>query len=596
MIKKIFTLLCLCTLCIGSAWGDEVTYTFTSKSWGAQIGGTVANWSSGKDGGQLTSGQGIQVTKTGTGANGTSDISYSNISKVTVHYCTNKSDGAGNIEVKVGDEVIGTNNITKSGGTTIRDLVFTPSSSKTGKVKITVNCTTNSIYIHSVTITYTAGPVRTLQSIYITGQASKKKYYVGDAFNTSGLKVYGIYDEGEDEEISENDITWSINPETFVNTSATSVKVIATALGKTSDEFVVNGLTVSEPDVYTLVTSTDQLVAGAHYMIGGAKDEVVDEDGNNAYFMNTTANTNNRQATKTLVSDDNKINAVSGLLTLTLGGSKGAWTFNTDNYEGNDGYLNATNTTGSNYLQVKNENDVYDKFTISFGEGGNAIITCTGKSSRNLMRFNSGNTPPIFACYTSGQNEIYLYKKEGISTQPATMTSTGYATFSLDGALDLSNLPEGLTAYKATTISDNKIKMVAVKTAVAANTGLFLKGKAGVQYEIPVAESGEDLEDNLLEATTGEKLAAENYVYVINSGAFQPLGKETFVSKGKAYIPASKIPALGKLEISFEDPTGINNVANVKTADSKMYNLQGVQVSKNYNGIVIMNGKKYLNK
>lgn len=143
------------SLTITSGTTKDYIYTFTSKSWAAKIGDKEANWSNGKEGAQLTSGQGIQVTEGASGANGTSDVEYVNVSKVVVKYCTNASKGAGSIKVNVGDGTEKSFTVTKpsSGGTTLKDAEFTFSPSETGKVKITVNCTTNSIYIYGVTIT-----------------------------------------------------------------------------------------------------------------------------------------------------------------------------------------------------------------------------------------------------------------------------------------------------------------------------------------------------------------------------------------------------------------------------------------------------------
>lgn len=138
----------------------EYTYTFTSKNWGANLsvdGGTAttANWTSGKEGGQLTSNQGIQVSKTYSGANGTSDVSYTNVSKVVVKYCTNATSGVGTIKVQIGSGTEKSFSVTKpsSGGMTLKDAEFTFSPNETGKIKITADCTANSVYIYGVTIT-----------------------------------------------------------------------------------------------------------------------------------------------------------------------------------------------------------------------------------------------------------------------------------------------------------------------------------------------------------------------------------------------------------------------------------------------------------
>ena len=140
-----------------NVWGEDVTYTFTTKSWGAKIGDTEANWTSGKAGGQLTANQGIQVTTGQTGANGTSPVSYTNVSKIVVKYCTNASSGVGTIKVQVGNGDEQSFSVTKpsSGGKTLKNAEFDFSPEETGKVKITAECTTNSVYVHSVTITYT---------------------------------------------------------------------------------------------------------------------------------------------------------------------------------------------------------------------------------------------------------------------------------------------------------------------------------------------------------------------------------------------------------------------------------------------------------
>lgn len=127
------------------------TYTFTSKSWAD----ATSSWTSGKDGNGYTANQGVQVTSGTTGANATSKSSFTNVSKIVVNYCTNKSAGVGTIKVQVGSGTEKSFSVTKpsSGGTTLKNAEFTFSPSETGNVKITVACDTNSVYINSITIT-----------------------------------------------------------------------------------------------------------------------------------------------------------------------------------------------------------------------------------------------------------------------------------------------------------------------------------------------------------------------------------------------------------------------------------------------------------
>lgn len=140
---------------------QNTTYTFTSKSWED----ATNSWTSTKDGNQLTSGQGVQVTANVSGAGAETKSALSNVSKVVVNYCTNSSKGAGSIKVSVGNSEV-SHDVTKNGGTSLRDLEF-DFNNASGKLAIEVTCTTNSIYVNSVTIT-AAGGSGTTYSNYST--------------------------------------------------------------------------------------------------------------------------------------------------------------------------------------------------------------------------------------------------------------------------------------------------------------------------------------------------------------------------------------------------------------------------------------------
>ena len=131
----------------------SVSSTFTDKSWGD----VNSLWNKGKDGNGMGNG-GIQVTTGTSGANATTKATYYKISSVTVAYCTNDKSGAGTIKAKVGTGTEKTFSVTSpgsgGGGTTHKTTTFNFSPAETGKLKITVNCTTNSVYIISVTINY----------------------------------------------------------------------------------------------------------------------------------------------------------------------------------------------------------------------------------------------------------------------------------------------------------------------------------------------------------------------------------------------------------------------------------------------------------
>lgn len=158
---------------------SSASYTFTSKSWAA----TEGNWTSGTDGAGYNN-SGVQVTTGASGANATCPSSYSNITSIVVSYCTNTSSGAGSIKMSVGSTEL-TQSVTKTGGTTARDLTFDFSSTKpSGEPKITVNCTTNSIYVCGVTINYGGGGSTTTH--YTSSPDCSTPQNVTVSFNANG--------------------------------------------------------------------------------------------------------------------------------------------------------------------------------------------------------------------------------------------------------------------------------------------------------------------------------------------------------------------------------------------------------------------------
>ena len=152
----------------GSVGAGSEVYIFTSKIWEADEG----DWDRGNiDGSGFAEGQGVRVSTSVTGANATCPDSYNDIRSVVVNYCTNSNAGAGDISITVGGTTK-TNSVTKTGGTTLRDSEFDFSAApQNGAVQLTVTCTTNSIYINSVTINHGTPTTYSDYSLLCGGEA-----------------------------------------------------------------------------------------------------------------------------------------------------------------------------------------------------------------------------------------------------------------------------------------------------------------------------------------------------------------------------------------------------------------------------------------
>ena len=228
------TMLLLCALIVGSSnvWAEDVTttYVFTSKSWAATCNSASADWTSGKDGTGFMN-HGIQVTTSTTGANGTSPVSFTNVTKIVATYNTNTSKGAGSIVAQIGSNAETTNNVAYSGsanGTTANFTTeFNYSTPQSGNVKLTVNTTTNSIYLVSVAITTSSSSTPTcatptfspVEGTYTSTQN------VTISTTTDGATIYYTTD-GNDPTTSS-----SVYSSAIPVSSTTTIKAMAVATG-----------------------------------------------------------------------------------------------------------------------------------------------------------------------------------------------------------------------------------------------------------------------------------------------------------------------------------------------------------------------------
>ncbi|MDR0763673.1 MAG: M6 family metalloprotease domain-containing protein, partial [Bacteroidales bacterium] len=165
-------------------------------------------------------------------------------------------------------------------------------------------------------------------------------------------------------------------------------------------------------DIYTLVTSAAQLVAGSRYIIASVKNNVW-------YGMGYQAD-NNRPAVELGVTQSSVPQTVGAeaatvstdrtrVYNITLEGTYGAWKLkdavNNAYLKPRDGKNNGLQTTTANI----------PTWTV-VPSGSVTAITCvtqTNTDGRNLLKFNTGSESVFFGCYKSssgGVDSVYLYK------------------------------------------------------------------------------------------------------------------------------------------------------------------------------------------
>ena len=246
--------------------------------------------------------------------------------------------------------------------------------------------------------------------------------------------------------------------------------------------------------------------------------------------------------------------------------------------------------------------------TVSFTADKNFVMTSTFTYEETTWTYNftSDNENNVDLTSNDYINVALSVSKswldltsEGRTSVGITIGATGYSTFASACALDLSSLPEGLTAYYASAVGESSVTLTQATGNVAAGEGLILKGAANATYSIPVVASGEAIDGNMLVGCTeATEVAANKYVLASNNGTaeFQYLSTALTIPAGKAYLDYDYTNN-AKLRVIFDgDASGIEEIATEAAEDGVLYNVAGQVVTADYKGIVIKNGKKYLNQ
>ena len=262
------------------------------------------------------------------------------------------------------------------------------------------------------------------------------------------------------------------------------------------------------------------------------------------------------------------------------------------------------------YLGGKNGNTRW--LTVNgVGQSSNNS-TGSSKTTSNIV-IPAGTTIVYGFDVTSNPNAVNNLRYQtitftAVTSVSGTITDAGWNTFSSSYALDLSTITGG-AAYVATTNDNTEVTLTETSAKVAAGTGLMIKGTAGETFTIGVTSDAATLtRDNLLVGLpNGGKVAKDDYNYVFawttgdvsTAGFWYVNDAEPTLGAGKAYLHSESSNG-AKLNIIIDngETTSINSIENgeLRSENYDYYNLAGQKVGKDYKGIVIVNGKKYLRK
>lgn len=262
-------------------------------------------------------------------------------------------------------------------------------------------------------------------------------------------------------------------------------------------------------DTYKLVTSVAELNDGDVIVIGASQQ---------GYAMGPVnpISSNNRLGKKVDIVDG-VLKFADGVAELTLKAcADNKWQFLS-----NEGYLCAAGTAskGTNYLRSDGIiTDASSIATIVF-EGSNATITFGGAAKSKIIRYNHSvnnktqEITSLFSCYSSGQKDIQIYKKQGSGL---TSTST---TFGTD--------------YDGKTFEFVNGVLKGWKTPTATHTPADVTGK--IKYTSDnVSVADVDQEDG--------QLTFSGYGTATITATFTPDETKTYVASSASYTVINKDP------------------------------------------------------
>lgn len=200
-------------------------------------------------------------------------------------------------------------------------------------------------------------------------------------------------------------------------------------------------------------------------------------------------------------------------------------------------------------------------------------------------------------------------KAEGVKQESLTIPSSSFATYAAYYPVNYAKL--GLTAY-AVKLNDAKdgVEFTEIPGVVPAGVPVLLKGDANKEYALDKVDGwspvSTDLKmsDGTATSTVASASTAAATLYALSTvdgvTAFYPVKKNSPIPAKRCYLEVKSTSAKAafySLGTNFGETTGISSVENkVEKADASVYNLAGQLVGKDYKGLVIKNGKKFVIK
>lgn len=506
----------------------------------------------------------------------TSDI----VGKITKVAVAANTGGSANLSVKVGNT-----DFLSSGKATVKVVkksnginTYTFEGNATGDVVISLNGSSKACYLGGITVTYNEADAKTPTTLSFENKESVITYSVGDGEDGNvTLTNTAILNPS----VANSNITYSLsnnsfdaneilidNDGTVIFSTKKEASATITASYAGNDTYAASTasytIKVVDPNAPVVFSAENQSFKNISYLSNdGYKSGSINfVDGNGVEYSFTITNC-------MLNKDQLQMQADGGVATSPKFGFSYGYTVTIE------------------YTSQKG-------ITLSAGDK-----TVTGTAGSPVSLTTTSDIP--FTIKTGSKYAVVKTIRVVANSAPETETlktsASGYATYSADYAVNYSEL--GLTAYTLTVDETNKtVTAKAFTGVVPAGGAVLVKGDASKAYTLTPATTEGDATFATDLQTGATKADGTQYGFTTKFGtpAFAQVQSGQDIPAKKGYIVLNGAsPA--KYSICFDDEaTGIHTIEAASAANGAMYNLAGQRVDKSYKGIVIVNGKKYLNK
>ena len=484
-----------------------------------------------------------------------------------------------------------------SSNATSPNAKYTFNGNTKGEIKLifTNNGSKGGFWFNTISVTYEDGPTKTLKSLAISGDATKKAYNDGEAFDPTGLVVTGTYDDNTTATIT-NGITWTTTP-TKLTVGTTSCSVTATVNGVTSPAFNVTGLTVTKttaivfdftanPNAWGITPKSSNgkngsnVVAGKELEVSGIVMTATNGDLGTCLYGTTSVTLNVYQGGSITFTAPEGYNITE----ITFDGT------NINSLEADKGTNNNGTWTGNAHaVQFSNSGKKIEIETASIKLVATFQTLDESKDNTETISNNDGKTIDIKLTRTLVANKWNTFcvpfetKIAGTALEGATVKAIGTVVGNVINLVDATKIEAGVPYLVMPTTGDivnPTFKSVTITEISAKEAGNADYKFVGTYSPKPIAE---DDFGKIWGVTAEGKLAK------INEG--------TTMKGLRAYFVFPTNAAAAKLNFDGET-TGINSIETEATVNGKVYNLNGQYVGNSLNGlkkgIYVVNGKKVI--